>query len=359
MNAIYNKVFFTILLFCVSGFSFVSAQPLSGSYTINGAVATGGTNYQTFSDAVSDLEANGISDNVVFNVASGTYNEQITITKIAGTSTSDTIIFQSASGDSTDVVLTFSASSSDNYTVELDSAEYITFQKMTLAATNTSFGHVVQFTNHVVGINLLNNYIVGTDATTSTNQALIFSNNNVSGQAVKILNNYLDEGSHGLYLDMNNSGNFTGMQISSNNIFNSFSRGMYIQDADFLTVSDNRITSDDEYTGFEGIHLFDCDSSLMVLGNYVYGVKNRALLVQHSTNSSANRGLIANNFLHSRDNGDGVFMTSNDYLDIFHNSIHKSNNTNVNNYALQMSHGDFNRIWNNIFANSGGGPAVY
>lgn len=71
-------------------------SPLAaGTYTINSAVATGGTNYQTFSAAATDLSCKGIAGAVVFNVASGSgpYNEQVTLNVIAGASATNTITF--------------------------------------------------------------------------------------------------------------------------------------------------------------------------------------------------------------------------------------------------------------------------
>ncbi|MBU3677061.1 MAG: hypothetical protein FGM54_07785, partial [Chitinophagaceae bacterium] len=65
-----------------------------GTYTINSAVPTGGTNFQTFAAAVSAISC-GIAGPVVFNVAtaSGPYNEQITIPAIGGASAVNTITF--------------------------------------------------------------------------------------------------------------------------------------------------------------------------------------------------------------------------------------------------------------------------
>jgi trimeric autotransporter adhesin len=60
---------------------------ISGTFTINSAAPTSGSNFQTFEDAVNAM-ACGIIGPVVFNVdpASGPYNEQITIPSINGAS---------------------------------------------------------------------------------------------------------------------------------------------------------------------------------------------------------------------------------------------------------------------------------
>ena len=64
----------------------VSSAQLSGNYTIDPA-GSGSNNYTTWAAAVSALGA-GVSGNVVFTVASTTFNEAVTINPITGTSAS-------------------------------------------------------------------------------------------------------------------------------------------------------------------------------------------------------------------------------------------------------------------------------
>ena len=70
----------------------VSSAQLSGNYTIDPA-GSGSNNYTTWAAAVSALSA-GVSGNVVFTVASTTFNESVTINPITGTSASATVTFQ-------------------------------------------------------------------------------------------------------------------------------------------------------------------------------------------------------------------------------------------------------------------------
>ncbi|MEX0966559.1 MAG: right-handed parallel beta-helix repeat-containing protein [Bacteroidia bacterium] len=349
----------TLVLMLLFGFTSIMAQPLSGSYSIDAGMATGGTNYQNFTDAVSDLTTNGISGNVIFNIASGTYPEQITIPWISGSSPSDSIIFQSATGDSTDVVLTYNAGSSANYTLQLDSTAYITFQNLTLRASNLTYGRVVLFTDYVKSIHFLNNHILGTDANGAANSILVYGNN-IGGSDINFENNRIEEGANGIYLNFKGSSRGTDITIANNFFLNNFLRGIDLTRINFLEVRGNKLTTDDEATGYIGIFLFDVDSALKVIGNQVSDIKNVALYLQFSENSSTDRGLIANNFFHARDNGDAVMLIrSNEYLDIFHNSVNRSDDANQDDYALEFQFGNNNRIWNNNIANTGGGPAIY
>ena len=81
-----------ILLTIASGLiGFVGFAQLSGTYTVNGAQATGGTNYQTFSAAFSALTSQGVNGPVVFNCIQGTYTEQVysSSQSISGASTTE------------------------------------------------------------------------------------------------------------------------------------------------------------------------------------------------------------------------------------------------------------------------------
>src|ERR1043166_3919808 len=70
------------------------AQALTGVYTINSGQATGGTNFQSFTDFATAINTNGISGDVTVNVvaASGPYNEQVTISSITGSSASNRVV---------------------------------------------------------------------------------------------------------------------------------------------------------------------------------------------------------------------------------------------------------------------------
>src|SRR5687767_15443870 len=89
---VFTKSLFTLCL----GLSFLieAHAQVSGTFTINSAVATGGSNFQTFSAAVAFLSG-GVNGPVVFNVQSGSgpYNEQVIINNISGTSATNTITF--------------------------------------------------------------------------------------------------------------------------------------------------------------------------------------------------------------------------------------------------------------------------
>ncbi|MEX0966558.1 MAG: T9SS type A sorting domain-containing protein [Bacteroidia bacterium] len=321
------------------------------------------TDFGTIQAAIDSFSKRGINGNIILNIASGTYTEQVEIKDIPRSSPADSIIIQSSTQDSSDVVIQYSSTASDsNWTVLLDKAEGVTLQHLTIRANGNTYSNALALATKVERINIQNNIIEGQDLNSAQRDDAVIYGNGLSATDLKIMHNLIREGSFGIDLRFTNNTNCatsTSTFIAYNVFRSNYSNGMYIQDVFFLSVIENDITSDDEYTAYHGIYLWDNDSALMVLGNYVYDVKNLAMRIEHTENSAGNRGLVANNFLHSRDNGNGAYFNSNDYVDIFHNSVHKSNNTSTSQYAIQMQNSDNNRVWNNIFANSGGGPAVY
>src|SRR5688572_7733318 len=68
------------------------AQLAGGTYTINSALATGGTNFQNFTAAAAALNT-GITGPVIIDVApnSGPYNEQVTLTDTIGATMVNTV----------------------------------------------------------------------------------------------------------------------------------------------------------------------------------------------------------------------------------------------------------------------------
>jgi hypothetical protein len=115
--------------FLVGGHQAIS-QGLTGTYTIGA-----GGDYATFTGAVTSLNSNGVSGPVIFNVEDGTYNEQIVIGPITGSSLSNTITFQSQSGNATNVVLTHAAVGvNDNYTILLENASHFIVKNLTIKA---------------------------------------------------------------------------------------------------------------------------------------------------------------------------------------------------------------------------------
>jgi len=113
----------------------VNAQ-LSGTYTIS-SNSSSNPDYTSLSAAATALEA-GVSGQVIFEIAPGTYEEYVTINEINGASATNRVIFRGMGGDNQQVVITSNAGYTDNSTIKLNGTDYITFENMTVTSTSAN-----------------------------------------------------------------------------------------------------------------------------------------------------------------------------------------------------------------------------
>lgn len=113
----------------------VNAQ-LSGTYTIS-SNSSSNPDFTSLSAAATALEA-GVSGQVIFEIAPGTYEEYVTINEINGASATNRVIFRGMGGDNQQVVITSNAGYTDNSTIKLNSTDYITFENMTVTSTSAN-----------------------------------------------------------------------------------------------------------------------------------------------------------------------------------------------------------------------------
>jgi hypothetical protein len=171
-------------LFCFLLFSsLLGLAQLNGSYTIKPSLSNfsgdpngiSGKNYTSLNNAVSALKNYGISGQVTFNIDSGSYNEQISIPSITGTSATSRIVFQSANGDSSSVHIKFNNSNSNtNYVIQLNGGDYLTFRQLTVIASGKFFGRVIELTNNA-NYNIISNCKINAENGNSSYSAGIYA----------------------------------------------------------------------------------------------------------------------------------------------------------------------------------------
>ncbi|MEQ9261921.1 MAG: hypothetical protein RLP14_02050, partial [Owenweeksia sp.] len=331
-------------------FTTLCASQLSGTYTINSGAATGGTNFNSFADVMSELNDCGVSGPVTFNVMAGTYNENLTLIDIVGSSMSNPIVFDG--GSAANVTLTYS-SSDDTATVYLNGADYVTIQNMTIENTSSSdgWGIMLQNASNHVTINQCN---IVMPVTTTTDiigivasAALSFeTSTGDNANNLTISNCSFHGGETGIHLTggsssaaantgnsiMNNTFRMqddhaievdgqVNLMISGNDIdsLNStFATAMYLQDIDDYQVLNNRVITTDW-----GIYIID--------GNDGTGTTNRSLVANNMVVSSADYAMYLNDF---------------EETDVYHNSL-------LGEPALRMNDQVNTNIRNNIMVSSG------
>jgi gliding motility-associated-like protein len=372
-------------------------------YTINNTQPTNyptGVNFNSFVEAVAVMDC-GIGGAVTFNVAPGTYTEQVRIRRITGASPTSRVTFQSANGNATSVNLTYDATlAASNYTLELDSAQYITFRGITITATNATNGRAVEFAGIASYDSLLNCRVIAPVGTgTGTTVAGVFGS--LVGTNNTIKGNTVIGGTQGIYF----TGTSATLVTSNNNIDSNFvsgfnNNGVYVGNSNFTSVSKNEVTLLDTRSAIGyGVYANNLDSAYQINGNKViggtttqtsYGIYGTGCGAVQNTGSVSNNKVILkstqtaavygiylttmqgnftrNNVINVGSTGAtlyGLYGTGgNGGVKYYNNTVVSSGTgTGTTNVAAYFSHSTttagVSDIRNNIFYNSGAGRAAY
>lgn len=348
------KGILTILTFII--FLSGSFAQLSGPYTIGGTTP----DYIDISSAVSDITTNGVSGPVVFNIRDGVYNQQASIGLITGTSSVNTVTFQSESGDSTAVIWTFTPTVGNNYTCRLNGCDYVIIAQITMRAIGATYARVIDIENGSTN-NTVSNCIIEGSSTTSTgnNLAVIYEGTGTNSNNT-IYNNEVFDGSYGIYYDGG-----SGISFENNTFAAQYYRAIHAYNLPSVNIVSNNISSNTGNSSYYAIYLGYCDNSIRILENRIsvntgyYGI-----YMYYCDGTSVNRGLTGNNFVHiggSSGTGYGIYVYCTNYQNFYYNSVNitRSGTGNIAFHQDNSLNSDNLRVQNNIFANSGGGYAIY
>lgn len=258
----------TIISFCGA---------LSGAYTINPS-GTGPTNFVSFADAVNRLSCGGITGNVTFSVASGTYTSQIDITTILGANDTTRVVFKSATNNAADVILTSANSNgTDNYTLRLRGVGYTSFERITIRNTNATYGRVVSINKFADNNSNTNNvafkYCVldGQNTTSTADQyAIVYGPTGDNATFLTFIGNNFRYGSYSLYLGGQNIINLfsTGLVIDSNTFYQPYWAGLYLMNRNNAKIRGNFMDGNPSY-GYYSYYLTSVSGDLEVIGNNI------------------------------------------------------------------------------------------
>jgi parallel beta-helix repeat protein len=335
---------------------------------IAGNLTIGGTNpdYNTFKDAVDDINKVGLCGPVVFNVRNGTYTEQLVITSILGASAVNTVTFQSENRDSSLVKLTFTPTSSlARYVLKLDGAAYVTFRDMTISNPSTSYGVAVELGSGANNNTFSHCLLEGPSRnTTSTFLATVYNPTGIESYNT-FENNLVRGGSYGFYFYGQSTISKEKGNVIRNNRIESYYMGIYSYYQEDVTLENNNIESNTfaKYTGFRGIYAYYNSGKIMIARNRINAVDGQygiyAYNMQGDTNNTAT---IANNMIHVGGAGTayGIYIAgSSQYTNVVYNSVNVTTTNVTSGRAIYAASFNHVYLFNNIFSNSGGGYAAY
>lgn len=258
----------------------VTPTGLAGTYTINSALPTGGTNFQSFNDAYAAMRC-GISAAVIFNVeaGSGPYNEQLIMESIPGASSVNTITFNGNGA----TLSYLSNNTSQRATIKLDGADHMTFDSLVIvAAGNVSgeYGWAIQLTNSADSNTFRRCEIISsTTATTAVDFAGVVISNSPSVPTTG------GAECDGNVFDRNiiTGGNYGIIMAGTSSVYNSYNRitrnqlkdfnqyGIYISGSFDLVIDSNMISRPTRVAtaDFTGIYFTAISGSARVSRNTI------------------------------------------------------------------------------------------
>lgn len=322
----------------------------SGTFTINSGLPTGGTNFQTFADAVDFIKC-GINGPVIFNVkaGSGPYNEQVIIHSIPGSSATNKITIN---GNGTTVQY-LSVSSLERAVIKLDGTDYVTIDSLQviaqgMATTDYGYGiHLVDDADH----NTISKCTIAATTTPATAASTNFAGIVITASSATspvgtgsslcddntITGNTVTGGYVGISVNSNGSANMINDNKILNNVVTDFyTFGIHINGNNNGTVNGNNISrpTRNSVTTFYGISLTGISYNSKISNNKIHdpmGGNLAGTTASYGLRLSAcdatvgNENIFSNNMIYNFNGGtgvqNGILSNSSDNVKFYHNSI--------------------------------------
>lgn len=332
----------------------------------------------------------GLLGAVEFRIRPGTYNDQLllgqtsqTISGIPGGSAVNNVTFipDAAQGGNVNNVIINTpnpTTGASNYAVQLNGADFVTFQNLTFGTSSSVAGRLFWLRNGTSYITIQGCVLNGrtVTATNPIEDAQIYSEptNGVVATAppnggfsdLIITGNTFNNGDYAMNLDGGLSGPVvSNITITNNTINNFFSNGIYVQRYTNPLIQKNNISSTStNLNPIYGVYLIRIQSSVQLLQNKINFART-GYGVFYSTNTSVagNTTVFANNMINvgnGSTNTYGIYATSFNTVNIFQNTINVNTASSTIASALYLvSPGANTRVVNNILYNRGAGYAYY
>jgi len=346
--------------------TFAHAQ-LSGTYTIN-SNASQSPNYTSLSAAASALEA-GVSGQVIFEIAPGTYEEYVTINEINGASESNRVIFRGMGGDNQQVIVTSNAGNTDNSTIKLNGTDYITFENMTVTTTSTAKARLLVFDGQCDYVRFENVRFVGVEvpSNNSDNDKNLVHMNNGDGivnHDTQFVGCQFINGCIALYLQGKNMTLFNeGMLIENCYFENQQFKSIYPTFYNNVVIRGNTIVNANDFkTDYNAIDIFQCYNGGIIEKNVMNITRTTSYAtvfrIRPMVGTADNHVIIRNNIVNLQANSSSYAFAIDyndcDYIDFSHNTL-KCTGTAENINIFVQKNGTNLNFYNNLLVNETNG----
>jgi parallel beta-helix repeat protein len=327
--------------------------PLSGTMTIG----IGG-DYATFNEAIDDAVLKGISDDLVFDVLPGVYNEQIDLVSIPGASLMYEVGFQSQTGNAADVNITYTANNLDsNYVIRLYGSDYVHFYDLTFTATGDPFARVLDLYEGTEFFTLRDCILNSIpESGNDQRQAIVYSEDSYF-RTRNLDGNVFNRGTFAVYMRRENSNDEfpEDLEVRNSIINENGYTGIYVQFHNAPALYGNTISA-----STYGIQAINCDNALSIRRNKINVNTQNGIYLSNCEGTDTDQGSIVNNFVYVGGSGQsaGIRLQNCDYQHLYFNNVHTSS-ANTSSRTLYISSGSNIELTNNIFMNSGSGYSYY
>ncbi len=327
-------------------FAFSTLLPaLSGNYTIDSTLATGGTNFINFTDFAYALSLGGFAGPVVVDVVAGTgpYNEQIIFGEIPNSSATNTLTIN-GNGETLEFA---SSNSSERATLKLNGTDYVTVNDLIIKGTGT-YAFTVQLMNNADYITFDNcEFYADETATTSSFSPFVTSNSATSATTselaasnLTITNSKAIGGYYGMVINGPTSAPFSENNVIMNNEIRDFYYyGLYVRGQNYSQFIGNELhrTNRTNNTTLYTIYMTSNISNTVLSKNILYNLGGTAAstssvygIYATSMTSPVNEGiLISNNIVHGFGNRNGtqygMYLSTTGYAQVYHNTVSMDN----------------------------------
>lgn len=342
----------------------VPSPTLSGIYTVD-PIGVGPNNFTDLNSAVNALNNSGICGPVVFEIANGTYAEQLTFDEIQGASTVNTITFRSASGDTSLCKIEYAlTSSTDGVIVFNDLSGHIKFENLAIQNTYTSGGRLISVDGNVDDIAFDSCRLIGSTSTSTGNYILYNYTSDILSNS-SFTNNTIINGYDGIYIYGSSTYRDFNNVISNNEIYNLSRYAIYIRYSGNTIVHGNEITSNTQVsTTSYGIYMYYAvGDSIQVTNNHIYqqpgsDFPDYGIYLGYSDGYPFSPLLLQGNAVSLIDAPTtGISVTSCEYVDILNNSSFTYGDAAADE-AMYIT-GTGHRLYNNALAAGNYATALY
>jgi hypothetical protein len=353
-------------------------QPLSGNYTINAGAPAGSNNFQTFAAAVSNLGCAGVAGPVVFDVTNGSYNEQVVLPYIPGSSASNTVLFNGNGS-----TINFAGVTGERATVRLNDADHVTLDNFIINATGTTYGYGVQLMNNADSNTIRNCTVnISSTSTTAANTAGIIISYAISSPTTngasncdsnKIVLNTVNGGYYGVSVVADPATMVNNNVVKGNTITDFYSYGIHLDGTNSTTVDSNNISRPTRgtVTTFYGVAFSGNSNNANVTRNKIHDPFGGAttststaygIYLSASDAAAGMYNMITNNVVYNFDAGGiqyGLYNSGSDFVKYYHNTISLEDagyaGTSTTRGFYQTTDADSLFFYNNIVTISRGG----